>query len=163
MSKVYEQIADCIEKSKFYNKYGCKTPWLSGGSTCVYPITTWVEDKEIVIQMNSLVSPYGRTNSFKALYNELAKKFDLREWRYNKNDGSCPPTYSIYYKNINKDVFNELTQKLSAESILKNARRNQENPFGYVIDYIKDMYNLSKTEGWDTAAEICRYFKVQEV
>ena len=64
---------------------------------------------------------------------------------------------------IIQEIFEELTQKLSAESILKNARRNQENPFGYVIDYIKDMYNLSKTEGWDTAKEICRYFKVQEV
>lgn len=64
---------------------------------------------------------------------------------------------------VNLEIYKELKKDLTAEKILTNSERNGELPFGYVIDYIKDVYNLPKTEGWDTAKAICRYFKVQEV
>jgi hypothetical protein len=57
-----------------------------------------------------------------------------------------------------KEIFNEVTCALSAEIIAANAKRNNEMPFGYVIDYLKDMYMIPKTQGWDIAKKICQHF-----
>lgn len=57
-------------------------------------------------------------------------------------------------------VFRELLSSLDAESVRRNARRNGETPFGYVIDYIKDMYGYSKTEAWQTAEAVCRHLNL---
>lgn len=61
---------------------------------------------------------------------------------------------------IRKDILNSFKRKFTAEQIRTCARNNDEKPFGYVIDYIKDMYGLSKIEAWDTAQAVCRFFKV---
>lgn len=61
---------------------------------------------------------------------------------------------------IRKDILNSFKRKFTAEQIRTCARNNNEKPFGYVIDYIKDMYGLSKIEAWDTAQAVCRFFKV---
>ena len=57
-------------------------------------------------------------------------------------------------------IYSECIKELSPINILYCARKNEERPFGYVIDYIKDMYNISKTEAWDTAKAICEYFNL---
>lgn len=57
-------------------------------------------------------------------------------------------------------VYNEVVQTLSKQTIVDNARRNNENPFGYVIDYLKDMYMIPKMQGWDIAKRICVHFGV---
>lgn len=93
----HEDLIKRIEESKFFKKYGYNGRWLSGSSTSVAPITDWAPNKEIVIQIDPLVSHNGMTNSFKSLFNELSKDFALDEWHYNKNDGSCPQEYVIYY------------------------------------------------------------------
>lgn len=61
---------------------------------------------------------------------------------------------------MNKDIFREMTASLSASRIHECAARNGERLFGYIIDYIKDMYGLSKPEAWDTATEICKHFNL---
>ena len=86
-----------IENSKFFKRYGYDGHWMSGSSTIVYPITHWCPSKEIVIQIDPLADHSGMTNSFKKLYNELAKDFDITDWHYDKSDGSCPQTYTIWY------------------------------------------------------------------
>lgn len=93
----HEDLIKRIEESKFFKKYGCKSWRLCGSSTYIAPITDWAVSKEISIEIDSLVSHNGMTNSFKALYNSLSKDFDLKEWRYCKYDGSCPQQYIIYY------------------------------------------------------------------
>lgn len=93
----HEELIKRIENSKFFKKYGCKGWRLCGSSTYIAPITDWVENREIVIEIDALVSHSGMTNAFKALFNELSKDFPLDEWHYNKNDGSCPQEYVIYY------------------------------------------------------------------
>lgn len=93
----HEDLLKRIEESKFFKKYGCKHHRLCGSSTYIAPITDWVENKEIVIEIDSLVSHNGMTNSFKALFKEIANEFNLRGWHYSKNDGSCPQEYIIYY------------------------------------------------------------------
>jgi hypothetical protein len=55
-------------------------------------------------------------------------------------------------------VYNEVTNALTKEIIVANARRNNEMPFGYVIDYLKDMYMIPKTQGWGIAKKICEHF-----
>lgn len=59
-----------------------------------------------------------------------------------------------------QSIFDELKTKLHSEQIRQCAARNGERPFGYVLDYIKDMYGLTKSEAWDTAQAVCRFFKV---
>ena len=59
---------------------------------------------------------------------------------------------------VHKEIYEELTHKLCGKNILFNAQRDEETPFGYVLGYIRDMYGLPKTEGWDTAEEVCKYF-----
>lgn len=91
------EICKAIEESKFYNRYGAKSGYTSGCSTYVAPITNWIPNKQICIQVDSLANHSGMTNAFKKLYNKLAKKFDIGCWMYNKNDGSCPQEYIIWY------------------------------------------------------------------
>ena len=57
-----------------------------------------------------------------------------------------------------QNIYKELTERLTARQIADCASRNGEFPFGYVIDYIKDMYSIPKTEGWDTAMAVCKFF-----
>ena len=61
---------------------------------------------------------------------------------------------------VNKGILRDFKKTHSAQSIRQCAARNGEKPFGYVLDYIKDMYGLTKSEGWDTAQAVCRFFKV---
>ena len=63
-------------------------------------------------------------------------------------------------KKSNAILFNTITC-LSKENILRNAKRNEEKPFGYVIDYLKDVYNLPKMIGWDIAEKILKYFEIE--
>lgn len=59
---------------------------------------------------------------------------------------------------VDEIIYDELCCTLRRERIIDNSQKNGETPFGYVIDYIKDMYNVSKMEGWDTAKKVCEYF-----
>lgn len=55
-------------------------------------------------------------------------------------------------------IYNEVTNALTRENIVECARRNNEMPFGYVIDYLKDMYMIPKTKGYEIARKICEHF-----
>ena len=59
---------------------------------------------------------------------------------------------------VHENIVKEVTSRFTKAQILENARRNEEYPFGFVIDYIKDMYSLPKTQGWDTAMAICKHY-----
>lgn len=61
---------------------------------------------------------------------------------------------------IDEIIYDKVCCVLTRENILFNAKRNNENPFGYVIDYIKDMYGICKSEAWDTAKAICKHFNL---
>jgi hypothetical protein len=60
----------------------------------------------------------------------------------------------------NAILFNAITC-LSKENILKNAKRYEEKPFGYVIGYLKDVYKLPKMIGGDVAEKILKYFEIE--
>lgn len=64
---------------------------------------------------------------------------------------------------VNKDsnaiLFNAIIS-LNKENILRGAKRNNENPFGYVIDHLKDVYNVPKTVGYDIAEKILEYYEI---
>ena len=65
---------------------------------------------------------------------------------------------------IHEDIVKELVGTLRPNTILSSLwfDGDGETPFGYVLTYIRDMYGLPKTEGWDTAMEVCKQlgFKV---
>ena len=95
LEKAHE-VVKLIEDSKFFKTFGYKGHWLSGSSTVVYPITDWVEDREIVIQLDSTVYR-GRSNSAKALIGKIEKILKIRYWGFGNYDGSCPPTLYIRF------------------------------------------------------------------
>ena len=57
-------------------------------------------------------------------------------------------------------IFNEVTSSLTRRKIIEKSREDQEYPFGYVITYLKDIYNLTKTQGYDLAKRICIHFNL---
>lgn len=59
---------------------------------------------------------------------------------------------------VYKEIYDECIAKLNKNNILIQSKKNGENPFGYVIDYIKDVYRLPKTNSWETAKKICEHF-----
>lgn len=64
---------------------------------------------------------------------------------------------------MNEDITKELIYKeiiddLDRDRIINCANKNGENPFGYVIDYIKDMYGCPKVYAWDIAKRVCEHF-----
>ena len=67
-----KKVVELIKESNFFKKFGYPYHWISGSSTVVYPITDWVEDREIVIQLDSC-NYRGRTNSAKALITQVEK------------------------------------------------------------------------------------------
>lgn len=101
--KLGEQICIFIENSEFFKRFCLQSGWMSGSQTYVYPISDWVSDRQIDIQINSLVSHNGMTNSFKKLIKDINKEFGadtILNWWYKKNDGSCPQEYTLYYKEV---------------------------------------------------------------
>jgi len=59
---------------------------------------------------------------------------------------------------VDEIIYDELCCTLTREQIIDDSQKNEETPFGYIIDYIKDMYNVSIVEIWDTAKKVCEYF-----
>ena len=59
-----------------------------------------------------------------------------------------------------KEILFDAVKKLDRQTILDNAYRNDEKPFGFVIDLLKDEYNLPKTEGWNIALAILAFFEI---
>ena len=90
------EVVNLIKDSKFFNKFGYKSHWVSGSSTLVYPISHWVEDRKIVIQLDSDFYR-GRTQSAKSLISKIDKILKIKYWGYGTYDGSCPPTLYVRF------------------------------------------------------------------
>ena len=67
-------------------------------------------------------------------------------------------TYKLQLHNTT--LFQVLIGRLNRYDILESSRQNQERPFGFVIDYIKDVYGVSKVDGWDTAMQLLAYYGI---
>ena len=65
----------------------------------------------------------------------------------------------VVERNLNAIFFNAI-RNMDKEDILRSAKRNNEKPFGYVIDYLKDVYFLPKLIGCDIADNILEYFEI---
>lgn len=59
-----------------------------------------------------------------------------------------------------KEVFCELTSTLTRERIIGKAAHDEEKPMGYLLTYIRDMYNMPKTEGWNVAEALLNFFNI---
>ena len=65
----------------------------------------------------------------------------------------------IAEKNVNAILFDTICS-LTKEDIITKSKLNNEEPFGYIIDYLKDNYNLPKTNGCDIAKKIIKHYKL---
>ena len=87
-------ICEIIEDSAFFKTFGRKTHRYSG-STIVYPITDYVPNREVEIELDW--QHRGIISSVKALVKELRKEYPNAHYRFCKWDGSCPDTMKIFY------------------------------------------------------------------
>lgn len=44
---------------------------------------------------------------------------------------------------------------------MRKAEENNETPFGFVLGYIKDVYSIPKTDGWEIAEKVLEWFKIK--
>lgn len=58
--------------------------------------------------------------------------------------------------------FEDALHHLNRYIILDRAKKNNEKPLGYVLDYLKENYSLPKTEGLPVAEKILNFFKIEE-
>lgn len=65
----------------------------------------------------------------------------------------------IAEKNVNAILFDAINS-LTKEGIISKSKINDETPFGYVIDYLKDEYNLPKAQGFKIAEKIIKHYKL---
>lgn len=65
----------------------------------------------------------------------------------------------IAEKNVNAILFDTICL-LTKEDIITKTKLNNEEPFGYIIDYLKDNYNVPKTNGCDIAKKIIKHYKL---
>lgn len=59
-----------------------------------------------------------------------------------------------------EQIFQELITDLSKEKIIEKAKIDQEKPMGFLLTYIRDMYNLPKTAGWQIAEKVLEYYGI---
>ena len=64
----------------------------------------------------------------------------------------------IYARTIRMDIIH--FERLNKRLILAMAEKNHEEPLGYVIDFIKDNYQLPKTYGYSVAERLLKYYGV---
>ena len=61
-----------------------------------------------------------------------------------------------------KKIWEEIQKDLTREKILSNARKNREKPFGYVFDYIRDVYPyLNRVPRSELAVALCTKLGIQ--
>ena len=96
-----QKVLDTVEKSNLFKNHAWKHHWTSGSSTIVYPISLWEPNQEVIVQMDR-EKFRGRTQAIKKLVKDLSDipGFEVTDWHYTPNDGSCPPELYIWYKEI---------------------------------------------------------------
>jgi NADPH-dependent 7-cyano-7-deazaguanine reductase QueF len=95
--ETWNVVADIIEQSNFFYRYGKKEHWTSDHSTLVYPITHTPDMKEIEIQLRG-TDNRGITSSAKRLAKILSSYIRIKHIHFCKWDGSCPDTYRFIYE-----------------------------------------------------------------
>ena len=56
--------------------------------------------------------------------------------------------------------FYDAISRLNKRYIIDKALQKDEKPFGFVLDYLKDVYSLPKSKGWDVAKQILDYYGI---
>ena len=90
--QISNDIIEFVKKNK--NQYIDYHHWISGSSTIVYPITTWIgDDKNITIEFQLGDCDARNWRGFDSV---LKKRFQNVKYAYYcKYDGSCPDVYRI--------------------------------------------------------------------
>jgi len=59
-----------------------------------------------------------------------------------------------------EEIFNDILKYWSRSDILERAKRDNERPMGTLLTYIKDVYNLSKIQGWEIAERVIKHYNI---
>ena len=59
------------------------------------------------------------------------------------------------------EIKQDLLSKLTPRIIIQGAIKGEEKPMGFLLTYIKDMYGLSKTQGWDIAESVLARYNIE--
>lgn len=93
-----------------------------------------------------------------SLYENLKK---ANEGQYLWCDWMKDTIVNIYKLMLLKATpFDVMVQRFDKSKIIAAAKGNQEKPFGFVLDYLKSVWNIPKTEGWDIAEQVIKHFGI---
>lgn len=94
MEQMINKAAEIIQSDFLIKRHIYPYTWLSGSSTEVYPITCWMEDGEIVVQLGTNKKDWDKAiqRIIKKSNGIIAKGYFL------KKDGSCPDTLNFLIK-----------------------------------------------------------------
>ena len=60
-----------------------------------------------------------------------------------------------------EEILQDILSKLTPRMIIQGASRDNEKPMGYLLTYIRDMYGLPKTQGWDIAEAVLKHYNIE--
>ena len=106
------------------------------------------------------------TKDIKIVYNEENEIIYLESnFKSGKKSGQAYDIDSIISALVgekNADaIFYDAICALSKPIIIRMATKNNETYFGYVMDYLKDNYNISKIRGYNISVRILNYFDLR--
>lgn len=92
VKNILDKATEIISNDFMVKRHLYEHTWISGCVTEVAPITIWVEDGEIVIQLKCSKNVFD-----KAIQRIIKKSNGLIIYGYfKKNDGSCPSTLNFF-------------------------------------------------------------------
>lgn len=93
---------------------------------------------------------------YPALQNETR---DEQKWHVALKDS----VVNMYKLKLRRTTpFEDALWHLNRYIILDRAKKNNEKPLGYVVDYLKEHYSLPKTKGLPIAEKILKHFKIED-
>lgn len=106
------------------------------------------------------------TKDIKIVYNEKNETIYLESnFKGGKKSGEIYDIESIISALVgekNSDaIFYDAVCALSKPIIISMATKNNETYFGYVMDYLKDNYNITKIKGYNVSVRILNYFDLR--
>lgn len=94
MEEIIEAFIAALKNEPLVRKHLLKHTWTSGSSTVVYPITVWLESRQIVLQWGT------SARRFDKFIARMVAKFPelIKAGRFDPRDGSCPAVIVFYFR-----------------------------------------------------------------
>lgn len=59
------------------------------------------------------------------------------------------------------EIFDEIIKRVTRGRILEISAKDNERPMGFLLTYIKDVYGLPKSKGWNIAERVLTHYNIE--